>query len=248
MRTILFHVPHDGTVFPEDLMESVCVSRKAFFRYHGEMRDAGAWECVPEEYRDPDHAVRFPVSRLLCDVERFIGPEEIMEKYGMGFCYERAYDGTKIRRTGPEEKERTDLYYLDHHDKMDRLCARYGKVLLLDMHSYSEKIIPEDRRRGMGDTPDICLGTDPRFTPEKLAGLAEALFMEGGRTVRRNEPYSGCFVPDAVWRGKSGCDLIAVMLEFSRRVCCGPDGSADPGKTEKLRETVRRLARAGALL
>ena len=53
------------------------------------MRDTDISLAVPEEYRSGALCCRFGISRLLCDVERFAGPEEIMERYGMGYCYEK---------------------------------------------------------------------------------------------------------------------------------------------------------------
>ena len=40
-RFPLFHVPHDGTSFPEELMESVCIPKEQFLSYHERMRDTG---------------------------------------------------------------------------------------------------------------------------------------------------------------------------------------------------------------
>ena len=46
-RFPLFHVPHDGTSFPEELMESVCIPKEQFLSYHERMRDTGVLEMVP---------------------------------------------------------------------------------------------------------------------------------------------------------------------------------------------------------
>jgi len=82
-RFPLFHVPHDGTTFPEELMESVCIPKEQFLSYHERMRDTGVLEMVPNAWRNSGNTLYFPVSRLLCDVERFPGPEEPMERLGM---------------------------------------------------------------------------------------------------------------------------------------------------------------------
>lgn len=85
-RIPVFHVPHDGDAFPKELMASVCVSKKAFLGYHERMRDTAVSEMVPQEWRGSENTLCFPISRLLCDVERFLGPAEPMERLGMGFC------------------------------------------------------------------------------------------------------------------------------------------------------------------
>ena len=246
-RVPVFHVPHDGTQFPDELMRSVCIPEDQFFRYHEIMRDTGVWELVPREYRIPFQGVRFPISRLLCDVERLIGPEEIMEKYGMGFCYERAYDGTRIKAVDAQAKEKALSYYRKHHEEMDRICSRFARIALFDLHAFSEEIVPKDFLRGDKPLPDICIGVDERYTPPELARLAERYFREAGLSFVVNYPYSGCFVPDAVLSGKSGCDLVSIMLEFNKRVYA-PDGTADTRKAQRIREILRTLAAECAAL
>lgn len=86
-RFPVFHVPHDGQLFPPELMGSVCISEETFLRYHEKMRDTDIPLAIPEAYRGGDMREVFRISRLLCDPERFIGSGEVMEKYGMGFCY-----------------------------------------------------------------------------------------------------------------------------------------------------------------
>ena len=46
-RFPVFHVPHDGDAFPEELMESVCIPREEFLLIHAQMRDVGVRELVP---------------------------------------------------------------------------------------------------------------------------------------------------------------------------------------------------------
>ena len=84
-KTIIFHVPHDGNTFLPELMSSVVIDAQAFAFHHSQMRDVDATLFAPDI--PGAQMIKFEVSRLLCDVERFIGDGEIMEKYGMGFCY-----------------------------------------------------------------------------------------------------------------------------------------------------------------
>ena len=131
-RFPLFHVPHDGTTFPEELMESVCIPKEQFLSYHERMRDTGVLEMVPTAWRNSGNTLYFPVSRLLCDVERFPGPEEPMERLGMGFCYERAYDGTRIKTVSAKLRRETLVWYHGHHEKLNRACVEHPRFLLLD--------------------------------------------------------------------------------------------------------------------
>ena len=48
-RTPVFHVPHDGSEFPPELMASICVPQAQFLRYHEKMRDTGN-QTAAEQY------------------------------------------------------------------------------------------------------------------------------------------------------------------------------------------------------
>ena len=130
-RFPVFHIPHDGWEFPEELMESVCIPHDLFMKYHEEMRDTDISRAVPNAYYGGDMSHSFRISRMLCDVERFIGPEEIMEQYGMGFCYEKAYDGTVIKHVTRTLKEKTLAHYRKHHEWMGSVTAIPGFCCLI---------------------------------------------------------------------------------------------------------------------
>ncbi len=235
----VFHVPHDGAKFPQELMASVCVPRTQFLRYHEIMRDIGIHDMIPRAYWTASQSVCFPISRLLCDVERFIGSDEIMEHYGMGFCYERVYDGTFIKTVDDELREKTLLYYRKHHERVDRIFRTHKRVLLFDMHSFSEEIIPRDLLHESEDIPDVCIGTDVNHTPEALAAKAESIFSELGFKTARNYPYEGCYLPNAAKTGEVSC--IALMLEFNKRIYCDEHNYLISSVIEAIRSAVERL-------
>ncbi len=237
----LFHVPHDGAAFPKKLMESVCVPEEKFLYYHERMRDTGALKMVPYEWRNAENTVFFPVSRLLCDVERFLGPGEPMEKLGMGFCYERAYDGTKIKNISDELLRGTLFYYHSHHGRLNQVCTMHPRLLLLDMHSFSDGIVPCDQLRDGEKTPDVCLGIDEEYTPAVLVSAAEAVLREAGFTTARNYPYSGSLVPNAVLGKTVRCECAAIMLEWNKRVYCDRHGNPAAEPIDRIRKTVKRL-------
>ncbi len=246
-RFPVFHIPHDGQMFPEELMASVSVPEKVFRKYHRDMRDTDMIKAFPRALRGGDMCCSFQVSRLLCDVERFIGPEETMEKYGMGFCYEKAYDGTPIKRVDEDIKEKTLRYYREHHDSLDRICSRHPRILLFDMHSYSDKIVPKDFLRSGQGTPDLCIGTDERYTPPELTEIVRKRFSDAGFTTAVNDPYAGCLVPNAVLSGRCGTDCAAVMLEINKRTYCDRYGRSVPEKLKRI-ETVVSLILADCVM
>jgi N-formylglutamate amidohydrolase len=241
-RFPVFHVPHDGGLFPQELMASVCIPEARFLYYHERMRDVGALEMVPALWRSRENVLFFPISRLLCDVERFPGPEEPMERLGMGFCYERAYDGTRIKRVTDELKAKTLLCYQTHHRRLDRLCAEHSRLLLLDLHSFSEELVPRGQLRCGESMHDVYLGGDGRFTPSELAASAEAVLRSAGFSMARNYPYSGSLVPGAVLRGTVRCDCASIMLEWNKRVYCNAQGRPAAASLARIREIVRRIA------
>ncbi len=238
-RCPVFHVAHDGNEFPPELMSAVCIPEERFLSYHNKMRDTGVWEMAPREYRVPFQAERFKISRLLCDVERFIGPEEVMERYGMGFCYERAFDGTRIKNVTDELRERTLCYYHAHHARMDEICRKHRKTVLFDLHSYSDEIVPEDFLRDGIETPDVCIGTDTRFTPPQLVQITRDHFEKAGYSTALNYPYEGCYVPNAVLTGSRDC--VSIMLELNRRVYSDDRGLLIARKLEEIRKIIRQI-------
>jgi N-formylglutamate amidohydrolase len=240
-RYPVFHVPHNGWEFPEDLMESVCVPQDLFMKYHEEMRDTDITRVVPSAYRGGDMCHSFMVSRLLCDVERFIGSEEIMEQYGMGFCYEKVYDGTVIKHVTEELKEKTLKHYRDHHEWMDKICNRHPRILLFDTHSYSDRIVPTDFLQNGYSAPDLCIGTDDRFTPPELIEIVQKRFTDAGFSIGFNYPYSGCYIPNTVLSGKCSADMVAIMLEFHKRTYCDQKGQPIPEKTKGIAEIIRQI-------
>ena len=241
-RWPIFHVPHDGDALPPELLASVQIPMARFLRYHAEMRDALVRELIPSLWREEEHALLFPVSRLLCDVERFLGPEEIMERYGMGFCYERVYNGTQIKRVTDELRQQTLRYYGEHHARVNALCRCHARPLLLDLHSYAPKLVPAAQIDPERELPELCIGTDAQATPGWLADLAEEHFKGAGLRVERNYPYSGCYVPECFEDPE--IEGAAIMLEFRKDCYLTAGGAVDPARAALLRETAERFVRA----
>ena len=240
-RYPVFHIPHTGDRFPFEMLPSVCVPEGIFRKYHEQMSDTAVWSLVPKAYYGGDMTERFVISRLMCDVERFIGPEEEMEQYGMGFCYEKAYDGKKIKNVTKDLKAQAKVYYDGHHARMDRLCERHPRILLFDLHSFAEETLPEHIRRRSPRIPDVCIGMDSRYTPYELVSRIEKRLDEVNLLHMMNEPYCGTFVPNAVLNRTSGCDLISIMLEFNKRLYLDEEGNPMEDRVLQLRNLIERI-------
>ena len=220
---------------------SVCVSKELFLFYHEQMRDIDVGKMVPIRWRNPAHSLIFPVSRLLCDVERFLGDGEPMERYGMGFCYERVFDGKQIKEVTEELKQATLRYYRIHHSHLDSLCVLHPRILLLDLHSFSEEIVPREQLCPGLQIPDTCIGIDEQFTPEELVTTAENILRLAGFSTSRNYPYSGSIVPNAVLKGDADCTCASIMLDWNKESYYGSSETPDPEKLAYIRTTIEQI-------
>jgi len=216
-----FHIPHSATVIPADVRPSLLLSDEALAQELLRMTDS----CTEELFapRDGDAvAVRFPVSRLVVDPERYLDDaEEAMSSRGMGVIYTRTSDGAVLRAV-PTPSERTDLitrHYLPHQaamaDAVGSALARHGRCLVVDCHSFPSRPLPCDLDQAP-DRPEVCLGTDRVHTPVWLVDLAEHLFSAAGFDVAIDRPFSGAFVP-ARHQGRHHA-VSAIMIELNRRL------------------------------
>jgi len=193
--------------------------------------------------------VRFPVSRLVLDPERYLDDAiEPMAARGMGVIYTHTSDGRSLR-TPPTSSERSALiarYYAPHHKALSsavaRALAECGVCLLLDCHSYPSKPIPSDLDQS-SDRPDICLGTDQLHTPAWLLNRIQDLFESHGMTMKIDSPYAGVLVPESYARRDRG--VFAIMIEINRSLyineCTGMKHSDFPTTAETIQKVVLDL-------
>ena len=87
--------------------------------------------------------VKFPVSRLVVDPERFENDEqEPMARLGMGVVYERTSNQALLRRklSVGERQALIEDYYRPHHqalsDLTGKIIAEHGQCFILDGHSF----------------------------------------------------------------------------------------------------------------
>lgn len=218
LRPIL-HIPHASRVIPPDERAAFCLADAELERELTVVTDAFVDELfvLPEL---PHERIVYPVSRLVCDPERFADDAaEPMAVMGYGDVYERTSDGRPLRAAltpgGREALLRT--YYEPHHRKVREAVAAglEAGVLLLDLHSFASRPLPFEPSQDP-NRPDICLGTHPLHTPPELLARVIAAFEEQGYRVRVNLPYGGVFVPSPFF-GKDN-RVVAIMIEVNRRL------------------------------
>jgi N-formylglutamate amidohydrolase len=184
-------------------------------------------ERMTDHYTDKlfDHPeaerIVFPVSRLVCDVERFEDDAmEQMAAYGMGVCYTRNALGEPLRRVTPEERAFiVEHYYRPHHrrlsDAVDRELERRGHALLVDCHSFPDEPLPCNISQTT-PRPDICIGTDAFHTPESLVSYTKEFFISRGYSVAIDDPFHGTLIPMKHYHKDPR--VSGIMLEVNRRV------------------------------
>ncbi len=217
--SVVVHLPHASTTLPLDLSPPLSLTPLEIDAELLAMTD----RYTDELFALP-HAlattVRFPVSRLVVDPERFPDDElEVMAAHGMGVVYTRTSDGHPLRPI-PTPAERAALlarFYEPHHRALtaavaESLSAR-ARCLVLDGHSFPSRPLPYELDQ-RDDRPDVCIGTDAFHTPSWLRELAAAAFERADFSVAIDRPFAGALVPAAYYAGE--VRVAALMVEINR--------------------------------
>ena len=236
--SIVLHVPHSSTFIPE--------SERGSFRIGLSDELLKMTDRYCDELFCGDHpSVVFPVSRLVCDPERFRDDAlEPMSEVGMGAVYTRAHDGAVLRSVGIEERERImKTYYDPHHSALTEAVQsaldKTGTCLIIDGHSFAPKPLPFEKDQ-RPDRPDFCIGTDPYHTPDELARSAFRFLRERGYSVAFNAPFSGSLVPMRFYRKDRR--VASIMIEINRRLYMYDDGRRNE-EFNTIRTVVQGLIR-----
>lgn len=227
-KKIVVHVPHASVVIPEE--------------YRGDFR-AEVLErellVMTDRYCDElflggGELVALPVSRLVCDVERFREDrDEPMSRIGMGLYYTHDSEGKPFRTYSAEKRQEiVGRYYDPHHRKLTETVAKklqeQGSCLIIDGHSFAAQALPYELDKS--ERPDICLGADRFHMPVSLMKWAVAYFKAYGLNVKINSPFAGSIVPIKYY----GQDkrVSSLMIEINRGLYMLPDGRKSKGFAE----------------
>ena len=230
---VILHVPHSSTVIPEEYRGSfLCDVEEEL----GVMTD-----LYTDELFDCEHeSVVFPISRLICDVERFRNDgDEAMASKGMGAVYTRTHEGKPLRII--REGEREDIlrrWYDPHHAELEGQVSKrlevFGSCLIVDCHSFSSAPLPHEPDQSR-DRPDICIGTDEYHTPKYLSDYAAESNKSLGYSVKVNSPFAGAIVPLKYYRRDAR--VGSVMIEINRSLYL--DGTEKNGAFDKLKRDIK---------
>ena len=223
-QRVIVHIPHSSIAIPEAFLKEFVLKDDALQK---------ELLCMTDWYTDELFAcagcymIVHNVSRLVCDPERFLDPdEESMWHQGMGMYYTRTSDGKRMKRSplssmeGWQSYAKTLRIYQTHHNRLraavQQQMERYGKALLIDGHSFSSSVLPyEPKANFQTQRPDICLGADADFTPEDLLAFAKEYFSQQGLRVAVNTPFAGTMVPEPFYTQKDK-RVQSLMIEVNR--------------------------------
>ena len=237
---IVIHVPHASAVIPPGERQDIVLDAQQLSR---------ELICMTDWYTDelfavgdlPVRVIRFPVSRLVVDPERFEDPSlEPMESRGMGAVYTATSQQKPLRSAITQDlrEQLLERYFRPHHRALSTAVSEairvHGRCLVLDAHSFPAEPLPYEMDQEL-PRPEICIGTDSYHTPDWLQGAAVEAYRRRGYHVEVNRPFAGALVP--IERYRKDKRVLSVMLELNRGLYLDGD-SGD--KSEGFEATLNR--------
>ena len=221
-KNIIFHIPHSSTFIPEDIRSDILLSDEELVAEIRLMTDWFTDELFDQAVSYLGGSIKFPVSRLVVDPERFADDEnESMSEVGMGVIYNKTSSGKPLRDpskiVGDSRRKLLERFYYPHHDSLTAAVSSQldeeGRVLIIDCHSFPDESLPYERCNDQ-DRPEICIGTDPYHTPEELSSNLMSSFERLGYKVQLNNPFAGSIVPNIYYQKNQ--NVHSVMIEINR--------------------------------
>ncbi len=239
-NSTLLHIPHSSTEIPEKYLREF--EKEKLCREKDVMTD---WFC-DELFDCGRDSLVFPVSRLVCDAERFRADgDEIMSRVGMGAVYTNASDLSALRCVTENEKEEIISEYYDvHHaffaEAVGEKLKKYGECLIIDCHSFHPSPLPYELCQNE-ERPDFCVGTSSFHTPDALKDAVVGSLKKHGYTAAVDSPFAGTIVPMKYY-GKDR-RVTSVMIEVNRKLYMSSPGVKN-GDFEKIRRVIKECITA----
>jgi N-formylglutamate deformylase len=248
-RILVLHTPHSSHFVPPEERGAILLDDAGLRSELWRMTDAYTDELFPVTPVEAGRVV-FPVSRLVCDVERFSSDEEEpMSKRGMGVIYTRTSMGDLLRAR-PNAAQRQyilDRWYWPHHFKLEQMVkdvvARAEACLIIDCHSFPAVALPYELDQTK-ERPDICIGTDSFHTPTSVRDALVTAVNDLGFSVAVDAPFAGALVPVAAYR--KDWRVLSVMIEVNRRLYMDEHSGAKNDNFENIRAAMKYLITTAA--
>jgi N-formylglutamate amidohydrolase len=245
----VLHIPHSSLQIPTDERQAILLDDAALNNELLHMTDAYTDELFPVTPVEAGRVI-FPLSRLVCDVERFPSDEdEPMTARGMGVAYVRTSFGDVLRAKPDAAHRQTllDRWYWPHHAKLERavndVITRSGACLIVDCHSFASVALPYELDQ-TSNRADICVGTDSFHTPSAVRDAIVKAAQKEGYSVAVDAPFAGALAPLSAY-GKDR-RVLSVMIEISRRLYMDELTGQKTQDFGALRAAVGRLILAAA--
>jgi N-formylglutamate deformylase len=240
----VLHIPHSSRLIPTEERRTIPLDDAALDNELLRMTDAYTDELFPITPVEAGRAI-FPLSRLVCDVERFPSDEnEPMAARGMGVSYTHTSVGEvlRVRPNTADHKSLLDRWYWPHHATLESMVndvtARSGVCLIVDCHSFPSVALPYELDQ-TSHRADICVGTDPFHTSPLIRNAIVRAAKEEGYSVALDAPFAGALVPLASYRKDKR--IMSVMVEVNRRVYMDEHSGSKTQNFEKVRAALGRL-------
>jgi N-formylglutamate deformylase len=241
---VVLHIPHSSRNVPTEERHAIRLDDADLSNELLRMTDAYTNELFPPTPVEAGRVV-FPLSRLICDVERFSSDEdEPMAIRGMGVIYTRTSMG-QLLRAQPDPVSRKsilDRWYWPHHSRLERMVdevtTRSSSCLIVDCHSFSSVALPYEVDQ-TEKRADFCVGTDPFHTPPPIRDAIVAAVREYGYSITVDAPFSGALVPLVFYRKDRR--VRSVMIEVNRRMYMDEGSGLKNREFEQVRAVVGRL-------
>jgi N-formylglutamate deformylase len=248
-QLVVLHIPHSSWQVPAQEREDIRLDDAALNSELLRMTDSYTDELFAPTRVEAGRVV-FPVSRLVCDVERFpLDEDEPMAARGTGVIYTRTSMG-EVLRAPPETADRQSLldrWYRPHHLQLERMVtdvvARSGGCLIVDCHSFASIALPYEPDQTAHRT-DICSGTDAFHTPLSIRDAVVAATKEEGYSVAVDAPFAGALVPLASYRQDRR--IMSVMIEVNRGLYMDERSGRKKRGFDRVRAAIGRLIVAAA--
>ena len=241
MKTeILIHLPHSSYFIPKEYKHLFLIDEKELKKEQLLMTDS----YTDEHFNTKNKKIIFPISRLICDVERFRNEQdEEMTKQGMWVCYTKTHNQKQIKTVSETHKQEIlDKYYDKHHklfkEEVENILNQNNKCLIIDAHSFSSKALPYEIYKEEA-RPEICLGTDDFHTNNKITNYFKTSFEKKGYKVDINSPFKGTIVPLKFY--KKTKNVQSIMIEINRSIYMNEQTGKKTNNFKKLQKDLKEI-------
>lgn len=240
---LILHVPHNATQLPDDFEWHL--SRELLKRDMFRLVDHHTLELFQPLITAGGVALHNNFCRLYFDPERFADREqESMNQLGMGVFYTHSTDGQRFRETDSDAlyQQRIQDLHQPYHQKLttlvEEILQRFGKVLIIDCHSYPKEVLPFEQYPN-DPRPQIDIGTwEPPYphSRRELVTHTRQSFEKSDYSVELNAPFKGSLVPTQYIGDPR---VQSIMLEIRRDVYLCEEAYAQAEIQLDIKKVVR---------